>query len=235
MDHNSEPINYYSLGAKKLFPIIPGIIPFGLVMGAVGASTGATMMQAMGMNLLVFAGAAQLATLDLLVSGSTLTVIVMTGVFINLRFMMYSAALSSEVQSLKWYHKLLVAFFITDQSYAVASLEFANIEIKSDKLKFYMGASLLMFVVWHLSTLAGFIFGNFAPEQLSLDFVVPLAFMTLVVPAIKNYKMLIVAILAMVLGLAFKNVPYKLGLIFASFIAIAVGLLLDKLFGVTDE
>ena len=203
-------------------------------MGAVGASSGATMFQAMGMNLLMFAGAAQLATLDLLVNGSSLVVIIMTGVFINLRFMMYSAALSPEVQSLRWYHKLLIALFITDQSYAVANLEFVNIEKRSDKLKLYMGASVLMFSVWHLSTLAGYIFGNFAPKELSLDFVVPLAFMTLVIPAIKNYRMLVVAIVAMILGIAFSEVPYNLGLILASLSSIAVGVFLDKLLGVDN-
>ena len=52
-------------GARDVSPIILGIIPFGLVAGAAVVEAGYTVWEALGMSLLVNAGAAQLAATQL--------------------------------------------------------------------------------------------------------------------------------------------------------------------------
>ena len=73
------------------FPCLParssvGLIPWALVTGMSMVSIGMTPLQAMGMNVIVFAGTAQLGTLPLIAAGAPLWLIVATALALNLRF-----------------------------------------------------------------------------------------------------------------------------------------------------
>jgi predicted branched-subunit amino acid permease len=88
-------------GFKSMIPIIPGIIPFGAVMGSVSSEVGLSFFQTVMMNVLVFAGAAQLASLDLMKTETPMLIVLITGLIINLRFILYSAAYSPVMQKSK--------------------------------------------------------------------------------------------------------------------------------------
>jgi predicted branched-subunit amino acid permease len=223
-----EDWKFFSLGMKKLLPITPGVIPFGLIMGTVASSSGLNLFEGMGMNFIVFAGASQLAIVELMNAKSPILVVVLTGFVINLRFMMYSASLAPFVSDLSFLKKLGVAYTMTDQSYAVSIVEFDKIESSKHKILFYMGTVLMMMLVWHFSTLAGLLFGNFAPSSISLDFAIPLAFMSIVFPLIKNKTLVAVALTSAVVSVLTYGFPYNLGLIVATASALLVGLLLTK-------
>ena len=225
---NKEDLEYFSLGMKKLLPITPGIIPFGLIMGTVATNSGLNPFEGMGMNFIVFAGASQLAILDLMNTNSPALVVVLTGFVINLRFIMYSASLAPFVEHLGALKKLGVAYTMTDQSYAVSILEFDKIKSSKHKIIFYMGTVATMMVVWHLSVLAGLIFGNFAPSSMSLDFAVPLAFMSITIPLIKNKTLVAVALTSSMVSVLTHGFPYNLGLLVAAFSALLIGMLLTK-------
>ena len=50
-------------GFTAFLPLSVGLVPWALVMGMAMTSTGFSPLQAMGMNVIVFAGTAQLGTL----------------------------------------------------------------------------------------------------------------------------------------------------------------------------
>src|SRR3954463_12034943 len=85
-------------GAKEGFhlflPVSVGLIPWALVTGMAMVSVGFTPLQAMGMNVIVFAGTAQLGTLPLIAVGAPLWLIVTTALVLNLRFVIFSAAIA---------------------------------------------------------------------------------------------------------------------------------------------
>lgn len=216
------------MGAQSLLPIIPGVIPFGLIMGTVAHNSGLNLFESMSLNVFVFAGASQLAALELMAKDTPAFIVILTGLVINLRFMMYSAALSPIFQNKSHFKKALMAYSLTDQSYAVSNSAFPKLNNNIQKFYFYAGAAVVMAIAWHLSTLAGVLFGNFAPQSLSLDFAIPLAFMALIVPSLKDYKMITVASAAGFCSLIFYNLPYNLGLITSAFIALFVAWLIEK-------
>ena len=92
-----------------------------------------------------------------------------------------------------------------------------------------------MMLVWHLSVIAGFIFGNFAPASLSLDFAVPLSFVALVIPTIKNKTYLMVAMFSSVLSLLLYQLPFKLGLLITALVSISVAAYLSKKNSIHDR
>ncbi|MGE3973525.1 MAG: AzlC family ABC transporter permease [Bdellovibrionales bacterium] len=211
-----------------MLPIITGIIPFGAVMGTVCANAQFSLFETVSMNILVFAGAAQLASVDLMTKHAAIVVIIATGLIINLRFLLYSAALSPTLQRSSLLTKLTCSYFLTDQSYAVMTAHQDKLQNNKETISFYLGTCVCMAIAWHLSVIVGYVFGNFAPTTWALDYAVPLSFMALVVPTLKNKIHLLVALFSSVVSLMLHDMPYKTGLIFTALLAIAVGVLLTR-------
>ena len=78
-------------GAKAVAPQLIGVIPFGLVAGATPADGGLGVTAAAGFSSIMFAGASQLAAIDVLTHGGTVLVAVLAAITINLRMVLYSA------------------------------------------------------------------------------------------------------------------------------------------------
>ena len=211
-----------------MLPILTGVIPFGLVMGTVASNAQLDLLQTMGMNLFVFAGASQLAAIDLMGRNTSTLVVVATGLIINLRFMLYSAAFSPFVQNANVFIKALCSYSLTDQTYAAVAANEKKLNSLKDSLEFYIGASIPMVLGWHSAVLIGFVFGNFAPSSLALDFAVPLSFVALVIPTMKNCHYVYVAALASVLSIVLKNMPFNLGLLASALTAISFGAFLTR-------
>jgi predicted branched-subunit amino acid permease len=200
-------------GLISMGPVIPGIIPFGMIMGTVASEAGLSMPQTMGMNVVVFAGASQLATIELLTKDAPSIVIILTGLIINLRFLLYSAASSTYLKESNLFVKVVGAYSLTDQSYAVSSANDRFLISRESKVFFTLGAALCMTIFWHLFVLSGFYFGNIIPKSLSLDFAVPLSFMALTIPSLVTRTHLLVGIISISMSILLKDLPFNLGLI----------------------
>lgn len=211
-----------------MLPIVPGIIPFGAVMGTVSADAHLSFFQTVSMNFLVFAGASQLAAIDLMNQQAAVIVVVATGLIINLRFLLYSAALSPVVQQENFLTKFISAYCTTDQSYAVMISEQDRFKSNHEAVRFYLGSCLCMVIVWQSSVIAGFIFGNFAPKSLSLDYAIPLSFVALLIPTLKNSKYVIVAVFSGIASLLLHEMPFKTGLIATAVLGISLALFLTR-------
>ncbi|HRD89694.1 MAG TPA: AzlC family ABC transporter permease, partial [Accumulibacter sp.] len=88
----------FRAGAREGFvlflPLSVGLVPWAIVTGVAMTSTGLSPLQAMGMNIIVFAGAAQLGTLPLIAAGASVWLMVAVALAINLRFVIFSAAIA---------------------------------------------------------------------------------------------------------------------------------------------
>ena len=215
-------------GFRATVPILPGIIPFGAVMGTVCFEAKLTLFQTVAMNLLAYAGAAQLAAMELMTKHAAGVVVVATGLIINIRFLLYSAAMSPHLQHSRFFTKFACAYSLTDQSYAIVSAHQADLKTPEETVRFYLGTAVCMAVAWHLSVIAGYIFGNFAPASLALDYAVPLSFVALVIPTLKNKTYVAVAAFSSVVSILLYSLPFKTGLIVTALLSIAVAILLTR-------
>lgn len=215
-------------GFKGMMPIVTGIIPFGAVVGTVSSEAQMSFFQTVSMNIIVFAGAAQLASIELMTKHAASVVVVVTGLVINLRFLLYSAAISPVVQQSSFLTKMLASHLLTDQAYAVMSSNQEKLKTNREMVEFYFGSCLCMVLAWVGSVIAGYIFGNFAPASLALDYAVPISFVALVIPTLKNKKYVMVGLFSAVVSILLYSMPYRTGLIVTALLSIGLAAFLTR-------
>jgi predicted branched-subunit amino acid permease len=184
-------------GAAIVAPMLVGVIPFGLVAGATPASHKLGVGAAVGFSTIVFAGASQLAAMEVLIKGGSAAVAIAAACTINLRMLLYSASLAPFLADQPLRRRLLVAYLLTDQAYAVSITRWAGAEPDADphdRIAYYLGAGLLLWVVWQISTIAGALAGAALPKDVPLDFAIPLVFLVLLVPAVTTRPAAVAAV-----------------------------------------
>jgi len=183
---------------------------------------------ALFMSSIVFAGSSQLVATQLFGAGSPWLVIVTTTFVINLRHALYSASLAPHTKHLSQKWKWLLAYLLTDEAYAVTITRYNEPEESPHKHYFYLGSGLTLWSSWQLSSAIGIFVGTKIPESWSLDFTLALTFIALVVPRLKDRPSTAAALSAGIVAVLTYSWPYKLGLMLAALIGIAIGLLLEE-------
>lgn len=211
-----------------MLTIVPGVLPFGLIMGALARTAELTHLEIAGMNLLVFAGASQLVVINLLMRDVPSTIIILTGIVINLRMILYSISFSDLFKESSILRKTFASYLVTDQSYAIYTANSHELKGKSQRIPFYFGAGLCMAIFWQLFVNIGFIFGNFVPVAINLDFAIPLSFIALMIPTLRNKIYYYVAAISSLCSILFYDLPYNLGLLVSAFVAISCGFFLMR-------
>ena len=227
-ENTLTPQSRFWAGFRALAPIVIGVIPFAMIAGIASIEVGLTPLEGLGMSAIVFAGAAQLAGLQLIDSGAAPIVTILTAWIINLRFMLYSASLGPHFKKLRTSWKALLAYLLTDQAYAVSILEFDEHDERPNKHWYYLGAAILLWLTWQLGTAAGLLLGAQVPENWSLDFAIPLTFIALLVPSLKDRPAALAALAAGVIAVLALGLPYNLGLPLAALAGIGVGLFAER-------
>lgn len=216
-------------GARDVSPILLGVVPFGLITGVVGVNVGMSELETIGTSLIIFAGASQLVAMQLMAEHASIAVIIMTGLVINARMLMYSASIAPHLNGMHPLKKAILAYGLTDQAYAVAITRFDQDDSDTiSKPLYYLGAAIVMWASFNLTTAIGAYLGAVIPAHLNLEFAIPLTFIALVVPSIKDRPALLAAAVAGVISLLANNLPFNLGLMLAAFIAIFAGYALER-------
>jgi len=214
-------------GVRDEAPILLGVVPFGLLYGALAISSHLSTAAAQAMSSIIFAGSAQFIAAQLVGTGTAGLVIVMVVFVVNLRHALYSASIAPHVKHLNTGWKLLLSYLLTDEAYAVTITRY-NREGDSDTAHWYfLGAGLTLWTSWQLSTGVGIFIGAQIPTSWPLDFILPLTFIALVVPALKDRAGVAAAVVAATVGLLALGFPYKTGLVLAAMIGILTGLLVE--------
>ena len=199
-----------------------GVVPFGLIAGLAVVENGLGLPESLGFSLVVFAGASQLAALELLGGGAPVAVVLVTALAINVRFVMYSASMAPQLADQPTRRRLLGAYLLTDHAFAVVSTP-GPADDPADRWDFYLGAALVMWGTWQVATVAGALLGDALPDALPLAFAAPLAFLSLLVPAVTDRPTLAAAISAAGVAVVAAPLPANLGMPLAAMTGVLVG------------
>ena len=173
--------------------MLVGIIPFGLIAGATPVTNGLGGAAAIGLSTIVFAGASQLAAVDVLAHGGSVLVAVLAACTINLRMLLYSASIAPYLADEPVPRRLGAAYLLTDQAYAVSITRWSTDTDRERRLPYFLGAGLLLWSAWQVSTVVGVLVGSAVPADVPLDFAVPLVFLVLLVPTLTSRPALVAA------------------------------------------
>jgi 4-azaleucine resistance transporter AzlC len=214
-------------GVRDETPILLGVVPFGLLFGALAMSAHLSTLASQAMSSIIFAGSAQFIAAQLVGTGTSGLVILMVVFVVNLRHALYSAYVAPHVRHLGTGWKLLLAYLLTDEAYAVTITHYNREGDSPERHWYFLGAGLTLWSAWQASTAIGIFIGAQIPAGWPLGFVLPLTFIALVVPALKDRAGVASALAAGLVGLLAIAFPYKTGLLAAALIGILSGLVIE--------
>jgi 4-azaleucine resistance transporter AzlC len=218
-------------GVRDVSPLLLGVAPFGLVAGIAAVDAGLSLPQAVGFSTIVFAGASQLAALDLLGQDARLSVVVLTAVVINLRMLMYSASIAPHFRDFRGTWKAGLAYLLTDQAYALSIATYRS-EGSIDRRAYYLGVALTLWGVWQVTTVAGVFLGTGVPDRWGLEFAVPLVFLALLVPAMSDRPSTVAGVAGGAVAVLGAGLPLNLGLLVGATVGILAGFGVETVFDV---
>lgn len=204
-----------------------GYLPFGLVLGATIAESSVPDLIGWATSPLIFAGAAQLAVVDLLDTGAALAVVVATALVINARHLMYSAAIAPWFRGTPLWWRLTAPHLMADPVYTFAAARFPGLPSQRSQRVYWATVGLTGWTAWSLMTAAGILLGARLPEGLDLQLAVPLVFLALLVPAVTDRPTLAAAVVGGLATVAAEGLPLHLGLLVGALCGVAAGVLLD--------
>ena len=229
----------FRAGAREGFlaflPLSVGLIPWALVTGMSMVSVGFSPLQAMGMNIIVFAGTAQLGTLPLIAAGAPLWLIVVTALALNLRFVIFSAAIAQGFRGLGPGARWFSGHLLTDGVFATCIEKMMQNDDKDWRLGYYLAPSIWSWLLWQTFALTGVLAAGSIPKNWSLEFMATIALMLLLLPMAKMRPMLVAALTGGATAVALQGMPLRLGLIVAIFAGIAAGFAAEHWHGKRDS
>lgn len=201
----------------------PGVAPFGMAYAVSALAAGLSIWETLGMSLIVFAGASQFTAVGLFAAGAHPLSIIATTAIINARHLLLAASTASYIRKAPAWLRALVAFQLTDETYAVGVQRFAK---HGGDAWYQFGSNLSLYAVWAASTIIGSLLGALIPDPtgLGLDLIFPLTFIAFTMPMVRDRINLVVAIVATVIAVGTALVlPGSWYVLTAGLLASAVG------------
>ncbi len=218
-------------GARDSVPMLVGAAPFGMIFGALIGTAQLAPWQGQLMSLSVYAGSSQFIAVGLMAGLASTLVIWLATAIVNLRHMLYAAALLPHVQHLPARWRWTLGFLLTDETYAVVDSYYRKHPNTALRHWYFLGSGVAMYANWQLSTLVGLLFGASFPqlETLGLDFAMVVTFIAIIVPQLARIPHFASAVAAGSVAYLLKDLPYKLGLMAAVSVGVGVGLMANRL------
>jgi len=200
-------------------------VPFGMVLGVAMTDSAMPIAVSWASNPLIFAGAAQLVLITL-AGTTTWLAMVTTAVVLNLRHVMYSAAVSSRFADQPLWFRIAGPVVLIDQIFA---LVVAWPELKGDEFRrAYMATAALFVVVWYSSVAAGVLAGDAIPDSWQIETAPMMMFLSIVVLGLHDRPSIAAAVAGGATALVTLDLPNNLGILVSAVVGVAVGVFFDR-------
>lgn len=218
-------------GFKASAPTMPGIFAWGMVTGMAMIKSGLTLWQALGMTFFVFAGSAQLASLPLIAANAPVWVVFVTALMVNLRFVIFAAAIGPHFAHLPWYKRLWCGYFNADLMMGLFPQRFPveTIFRTQGKIGYFLGIGYPNWCAWQAGSVAGILLASRIPQTWGIGFAGTLALLAITIPLIINAAALAGVAAASVIAVVAAGLPYRLGLLLAVIGGMTAAMIVDTL------
>lgn len=189
MSKKIESAPYWSvdgllLGAQTVLPALPGMLAFGVAVGAATATKGFTFLEAILMSGFVYAGMSQMVALEVWpaeITASALAGLALIAATVNARLLLLGASLRPWFGPLPAWQVYPLLHLLAEPNWLIA-MRYRS-EGGSDA-SIFLGSALVILVAWLGSTAAGHLLGALVtnPQAIGLDTVMPVFFVAMLVP-----------------------------------------------------
>lgn len=216
----------FLLGLRAIAPGLVALTIWGIVTGVAMSRAGLTDQTAAAMSLLVYAGSAQLTALPLIAAAAPLWLIFAAGIIVNLRFVIFGAALHPYFKDLTWGKRLFMGYLAVDIAFVAFMPRFHDAPRKGtlEQHWFFLGAVIPSWFLWQITSLLGISLGNVVPVSWSIDFAATLALLALMLPLANTRPIILSVLAAGVVAWVAQTLPLRLGLLAAVVTGIVVGM-----------
>ena len=196
-------------GFSATIPVAISVCAYGLVLGVLAYSKGVTLFQLFFMDIVTFAGSAQLLMVELWEDPLPSSEILFAVFAINLRYLLIGASLTPLFKKSSIYEKAALMHLVADENWAVTMSR-----LKKEKISpyFLFGGGVCLLISWLISTLGGHYFGFIIsdPYSVALDFVIIIIFTALAANFFEGKNSILPWIVAAIFSyLSFLFIPGK--------------------------
>jgi predicted branched-subunit amino acid permease len=206
VENKKEYLSKFKLGVRQGMPIALGYLPVSFTFGLIAVKGGIPVGAAILISMTNLTSAGQFAGTSLIIANATLGEISLTTFVINIRYLLMSLSLAQRVAPLTSFLKrCIMAFGITDETFAVASLEEKEITFP-----YMLGLITCPYWGWALGTALGAVTSSILPQPLQSSMGIALygMFIALIVPAAKKEKAaLVIVVIAVLISSLFTWLP----------------------------
>ncbi len=219
-------------GLRDMSSVAPGLAAWGMMTGVAMIKSGMSLVEAVAMTLLVYAGSSQLAAIPLIAAGAPVLVIWATGFCVNLRFVVFSAHMRPYLMHLPRRWRLLAGYVTADLSYVMFTKRFhrppQDARERQAQLAYLMGGCATNWGSWQAASLLGIFLAHAVPTHWGLGFAGILALLGVACSLASSKLRLVSAGVAGAAAVAAFALPFKLNIVVAIAAAVALCLLLEK-------
>jgi len=217
-------------GLRAALPLFIAISVWGFVTGIAMVKAGISTGMAVFMSLLVYAGSAQLVALPLLMVSAPLWMIFVAAITVNVRFMVFGAAIYSYFRTLPWWRRMMAGYFSGDITFVLFMSRFGEAKRRSTRFQhwYYVGILAPAWFSWQIPSILGIYVGDMVPESWSLGFAATLALLAILAPLLKGRPTILSICVAGVVAWIGQLLPLGLGLLAAVLSGIVAGILVER-------
>jgi 4-azaleucine resistance transporter AzlC len=190
-------------GARAVAALAPAVAAFGLTFGVLAREAGFDPLSTIVFSATTFAGSAQFAATSVLSTGGTLAAAIVAAVLLNTRYVPIGISVAPALHGPAW-QRLLRAQLVVDESWAIGHLGGGRYDASR-----ILGAGLVLYPTWVLSTGAGSVAGDLLgdPARLGLDAAFPALFLALLAGQVRGRLGLIAAVLGAAIAIVLASIP----------------------------
>jgi predicted branched-subunit amino acid permease len=222
----------FKAGIQTVFATIPGNFAWGFVVGLGMINLGLSVFQSSAFNVLVYSGSAQMVAMPLMAAGVSLSLVFFATFMACIRFVLYSAAMAPALHHLPLPKRLFVSALSIDAAIGLFLARRAQ-SIRGEqtfphRITFLLGMNLLIWSAWSSGVFAGIFAAGALPTSAKFSYLGIVALLGITVAMMRSKASVACAIASALVATLTQEWPYKLGLLCAILIGIAVGYSLEQ-------
>ena len=182
----SQDFTEFKRGVKISIPMLLGIIPFALVLGAQATQKGFSFIEVPLFTGLNFAGGSEFAILELWTNPPNILMLMFITFLVNSRHLLMGASLVPYLRHLPNKQVFPALFFMCDESWAVALADAQKRQVQTGinhafNLSFYAGLCFALYLMWVGFTALGGAIGPILGDasRFGFDMAFPAVFLVL--------------------------------------------------------
>lgn len=193
-------------GLRDGIPVALGYLSVSFGFGISAAAKGLSVLPTLLISMTNLTSAGQVAGLSIIAASGTIIEMILTQLIINLRYSLMGLTLTQKLDdTFSTLHRMAVAFFITDEIFAIASSKSEGVN-----RRYMYGLAALPYLGWALGTLLGAVAGTLLPPSVSASLGIAIygMFVAIIVPPAKRDRgILFAVILSALVSCALKYIP----------------------------